>query len=306
MSSAVNMQITLFILLITGFFLYKMKYINDTSKANLTDIIINIFLPCSIIKSFDIEFDKSVVPKMAMIFCTSFVVQIIQIIIAKLIFGKKFPEKWQSVLQYGIICSNASFIGLPVLNEIIGSEGVMLGAVALIPQRIFMWSAGLSLFTKSDAKSVVKRIVTHPCIVSVFIGMAVMIIPFDLPAPLSLSISFLGECTTGCSMIVIGAIIASSEKIIDIKHLPALMYYSAWRLLIIPVIIGAICFAFKIRGEMLLLQVILAGMPAGTTTAIIPSKYGGGDTAFAAELLCTSTLLSVPSIAFLCYLINLM
>lgn len=54
---------------------------------------------------------------------------------------------------------------------VLGSEGLLYASVALIPIRLFMWSAGLALFTATDRKSVVKKLLTHPCMVAVYIGL---------------------------------------------------------------------------------------------------------------------------------------
>lgn len=61
-------------------------------------------------------------------------------------------------MQYGLINSNASFIGLPVLSEIYGALGGLLTSMVVIPQRVTMWTAGVKLFddkarTKSGSSS---------------------------------------------------------------------------------------------------------------------------------------------------------
>ena len=52
----------------------------------------------------------------------------------------------------------------------------MYASVFIIPMRVMMWSAGIACFTESpDMKSVVKKLVFHPCIVAVYIGLGLMI-----------------------------------------------------------------------------------------------------------------------------------
>jgi predicted permease len=50
-------------------------------------------------------------------------------------------------------------------------------------------------------------------------------------------------------------------------------------------------------------SVVLSGMPAAATTAILAAKYDG-DTHFAAKIVLISTLLSMLSIPLLCILMN--
>ena len=56
------------------------------------------------------------------------------------------------MLAYGIICSNSSFIGIPVIESLYNSLGVMYTSIFQMPIRFTMWSAGLSLFTVVDKK----------------------------------------------------------------------------------------------------------------------------------------------------------
>ena len=65
-----------------------------------------------------------------------------------------------------------------------GGVGLLLTSAYLIPQRIVMWSMGVSYFMQDDAaaslgertrhRAVLRKTLTHPCILAVFVGMALM------------------------------------------------------------------------------------------------------------------------------------
>ena len=110
--------------------------------------------------------------------------QLVCIFLSKIMY-KNVEEGKRKVLQYATICSNAVFFGLPIIEGIYGIEGVMYASIAVIPQRIVVWSAGISCFTQAEnSLKVLKRIVFHPCIIAVYIGIILMISPFKLPSPL--------------------------------------------------------------------------------------------------------------------------
>ena len=54
-------------------------------------------------------------------------------------------------MQYGTVCSNAGFLGSPLTEGLFGGVGLLLTSVYLIPQRIVMWSMGVSYFRQDDA-----------------------------------------------------------------------------------------------------------------------------------------------------------
>jgi predicted permease len=156
-----------------------------------------------------------------------------------------------------------------------------------------MWSAGLSLFTKTDAKSALKRLVTHPCNIAVAAGFVVLLIPGGLPDVLSGAVSSVGSCATAVSMLIIGGFLAE----IDIKSVITKdsLFYSALRLIMIPLAVFGLMSLLKIDRLLSGAIILLAAMPAGSTTAILAAKYGG-DAAFASKIIFVSTALSLVTI----------
>ena len=57
----------------------------------------------------------------------------------------------------------------------------------------------------------IKKVATHPCIVAVYIGLALLIFQIPLPDFLGNTIKSIGGCTTAISMILIGTILADVD-----------------------------------------------------------------------------------------------
>ena len=90
----------------------------------------------------------------------------------------------------------------------------MYGSVCLIPQRIVMWSAGISCFTSSGSKKeIFKRVALHPCIIAVYVGLILMFFQIPLPVFLDKTLRSVGGCTTSISMILIGSILGEIKDI---------------------------------------------------------------------------------------------
>lgn len=179
-----------------------------------------------------------------------------------------------------------------------------------------MWSAGIACFTESpDFKSVVKKIAVHPCIVAVYIGLGLMLFQAPLaglyegilaggtPAvqavarvtvtALDKAVRSAGGCTTALTMILIGMMLA------DVKAASMLdknaMFISALRLAILPALVLAGCRIAGVDPFLTGVCVLITGMPAGSTSAILAAKYGC-DYTFATKCIVVSTLLSMLSI----------
>lgn len=296
-----NLQIMMFLMMATGVFLRKKNIITLEGKKVLTDLVIDLILPCNIIASFCIEFSPEILKRCGQVFVISCLIEVVCTFLATHIY-KKFPKGKRMVLQYGTICSNAGFLGNPLTEGIYGSMGLLYASIYLIPQRIIMWSAGVSFFTESpDKKTLVKKVVTHPCIVACMIGIIVMGLQITLPDFLFDTINNIGKCTTAITMILIGAILSEADlKTMVTKTTAA---FSLLRLIIIPLMVFAGCLLTRMPMFVTGVSVVLAAMPAGTTTAILAVKYNG-DEEFATKCVVLTTLLSMIMVPIWCLVIQ--
>lgn len=296
-SSLINLQGMLFLLVAAGVILRKLGILPDSAKQVLTDLVIDLILPCNIISSFLIEFNLDILKGFAIILLIATLIQFGCLIIANTFYNKE-PDRRKKVLQYGTVCSNAGFMGNPIAEGVYGAEGLMYASIFLVPQRIVMWSAGVSYFTESpDRKTVVKKVLTHPCIVAVYIGLFFMITQISMPVFLENTIRNVGGCTTAVSMILIGTILAEVKagSILD----KGILKYTLIRLFFIPFLVFIFCRLFPVRPMISGVSVLLTGMPAGSTTAILAAKYDS-DYIFATKCVVVTTLLSLVTIPLWC------
>ena len=288
-----DLQIMMFLLMAVGVVLRKMNIITKEGKGMLTDLVIDLILPCNIISAFYMPMDHSVFVSGVEILIISILIQIFCTFISGILY-RKVPKEKRMVLQYATVCSNAGFLGNPVAEGLYGSVGLLYASVYLIPQRIVMWSAGVSYFTECPSKKeVVKKVLKHPCIVAVEIGIVLMVTQVQLPGFLSSAIENVGGCTTAITMMLIGTILTD----VDMRHIltRTTVAYSFIRLVFIPAVVFAGCWLANIDSVVAGVSVTLAAMPAGTTTAILAMKYHG-DEEFATQSVVLTTMLSMAAI----------
>lgn len=293
MTDVLSLQITMFLLILVGVIIKKAKIISPAGQKNINDLVIYVVLPCNIIKSFMIDCDRDIFRQFGLVFIISIGIQVVSVILGKLIYGKKEVGHRMS-LQYGLICSNAGFLGNPVAEGVFGSIGLAMASIFLIPMRVMMWSSGIAIYTQStDWKATCKKVVTHPCILGCFIGLILMVSQLSLPAFMTSTITAIGNCNTGLSMMVIGMILADANILTIFNK--EILAYSLIRLILMPVTLFAICKALSVPALVTGVCVILTAMPAGATTSILASKYHA-DELFATKLVVASTVLSMITI----------
>lgn len=299
LSSLLQMQGMLIIIMVLGLFLARMGTITPEGRQLLTDLVINVTLPCSIVKAFLIEFSMDILQSCIAIFLAAIVIQFLGMGLSHILYHG-YEGQRKRVLQYATICSNAGILGNPIAEGAFGSIGLMYASIYLIPQRSFMWSFGLTYFTVSPSRwQLIKKILTHPCIIAVELGLVLLIGQFQLPGVISATISSLGSANTSVSMLLIGAILSTVDlkKMVDRDSL----YYCAVRLILIP---GLVYLGCRIAGleEMVTgVSVLLSAMPAASVTAVMASKYQL-DAPFAAKIVALSTILSMITAPLWCLL----
>jgi len=295
-----TVQGMLFLLVAAGVILARIKILPQEGTKILTDLVIYLFLPCNIIHSFQMKLSLNIVRGFLIIFTISMLIQGGCLLLSKVLYQNQ-PLDRRKVLQYATVCSNAGFMGNPIAEGVFGAQGLMYASIFLIPQRIVMWSAGVSYFTgEQDRKKTMIKVLTHPCIIAVYIGVLLMILPITLPAFIHNTIASIGGCTTAMSMILIGTIL---EKV-NIKQMVSktILYYSVIRLVLIPLLVYIGCMFFHVEPLIRGVAVLLAGMPAGSTTAILSTKYNG-DYIFATKCVVFTTLMSMITIPIWCMVI---
>ena len=302
LGSLFSLQFQMFAELFAGYCICRMRILQPGDRTVLTKLVINLLLPCSIVSSFSLTMTADVVSRFLLIFAASLAIQAMQYFLANVLYRKVRPEA-KPVMQYATICSNAGFLGNAVCEGVYGTEGLMYGQIYLIPQRIVMWTAGVSCFADKGGsiKDTIRTLVTHPCIIAVFIGIVKMALGIDFPSPVTSVLSALGKCSTPLIMIFLGMVLAETgfAKMITKDTL----FFSAVRLVLIPLItLAAVC-VLHLDSMIGSICVLLVAMPAGTTTAILAEQYNR-DVEFAANVVILTTILSIGLLPVWCIFLN--
>lgn len=300
-TSLLNLQLMMFIEIAVGWLLKKKSIITDEGKKVITDLVIDLLLPCNIICAFYIPMDSTILVRGVQVLVISLLLQLFCSLVSATCYNRMEPGR-RAVIQYATVCSNAGFLGNPVVEGLYGSLGLLYASIFLIPQRIVMWSAGVSYFAKSPSKrEVIKKVITHPCIVAVGIGMVLMFTQIQMPGFLYKTVSGLGSCTTAMTMLLIGTIMAGADwKTLICK---TNVWFAAVRLIGIPAVVFVCCLLAKVDVTATGVCTVLAAMPAGTTTAILAAKHHVEEE-FAGKCVVFTTLLSMIAIPVWCMVIQ--
>lgn len=298
-----SLQGALFAMMLIGAWLKKRGVIDESGRRCLTDLCVNIVIPCNIFKSCLIEFSMDVFRSCAMLLLCAVILQVICLILNQFLFNR-CPSQRKKVLQYCTIVPMSGFLGNPIAEGIYGELGVLYASIFLIPMRVVMWSVGTTYFVANsqvDRKQVLKNVLTHPCLVAVYLGLIAMVTQVRLPSVITETVRHIGNCNSALTMFIVGTILAD-VRLRSIFKKDALIF-SLFRLVILPAIALGVGRLLYLNSVALGISVLMTGMPAGATAAIFAAQYKS-DAPFATKCVVLTTLLSVLSLPIWCYLIG--
>jgi predicted permease len=293
MQTLFALEITIFTMIVVGAVLSKFGLVNVEGRKAVSNLVIYVILPCNIFNSFLTAVTMQQLLDLLAVLLIATGVQFGALEYSKIRYHA-YPEQQKVNIEYGLLISNAGFMGFPVAEGLLGSLGLLMASIYVIPQRIMMWTNGLAIYSgTTNKKRAFFNAMTHPCMVACILGLIVMIFnirPIDV---IVLPIQTLGRCNTAMSMMIVGFVIGEmkTKKLIT----RATVLFTIDRLLLIPFIVFIICLLLRISHEAVGTCTLLAAMPGAAMTSVMASKYDK-DPEFAAQLVVFSTICSIPTV----------
>lgn len=289
-------QMILMIYMAVGFYCRKRGILEQNVQPRLTDFVLRVTLPCMIFNSFNVHLTPELLRQASLCLGVAFFLSFVSWIGGKWIYNM-YPQEKKKVLQYATLVNNSGFLGLPIISSVLGEQGLLLAAVFIIPNRIFMWTAGVAIFMKQTSrKEVFKNVMLNPCILVIFLGLFRSLTDVTLPKFVSAVVTGLGDSTTPLSMVLIGAML-TELKLHDFLDW-SMVYLAAVRLLALPLLALVVMKLIQADTMMSACSVILTAMPTGSATALLAEKYGA-DAVYATKSVLTNTLFSLVTIPFM-------
>ncbi|MBR4723942.1 MAG: AEC family transporter [Clostridia bacterium] len=305
--TAVSYQICILgLIILAGFTAGKTGYLDIKAKDTLSKLIVKIVLPCLIISSITSkEIEKGLIKDIFIVFLMSVfslsVLYFLGVISAKLL---KIPKNTQAVHKLLSCLGNVTFVGYPVITAMYGEEGFFYAIIYWLVNDLFLWTAGVYALKKDklqNAKDVLKNLL-NPNTISFCLAVFMLIFGIKLPKLLYDTVNGIGSLTVGLSMLFIGMALCT----VDIKKAEKkwwIFVLAPLKLVIIPLLFTLIFKSLGIREILLGAVVLEAAMPSQTILTILASE-SGADFEYAACGMFVTTLLSLVTLPFVCFMIR--
>ena len=299
-----NLLIKIAILILAGFLMKKHAVISEDAEKSLSTMLITVILPCSIIAAAENALSE----------------EYIRVIICGAVFGVIYygsmalfmlaAQKWMpaSNQRSRVFCStvtygNVGFLGLPLLLELYGQNGVIFAVIVNFLFDLSFFTIGVSQLSAAHQPSVHETLLNARNI-PLAAAFCVFLLQIRLPNAVQETAEMIGDMLVPLSMIVIGCSLSgrSLRKLLTDR---SSYLISVIRLLVIPGVVLFITWLLKLDKDLITMCTLLAGMPAASLNAIAARQYGC-DPDFASGVVIQSTLFSGATLTIFLYLCNLL
>ena len=202
-----EIQSVLFLYMLIGWICRKTDLVKAAAQPSFTNFLLYVSIPCMVFQSFDMEFTMETLYRGASVLTIATISALVSLVFGRYAYNWCNPRE-KCIMKYGTLVSNSGFAGLPVIQDAYGQDGLFLGSLFIIPNRIMMWSAGISLFTDAPLKQRIKNVMLNPGIIAVELGVLRMLFQPAIPQQLNKALSALGAMSTPLGMVIIGMILS--------------------------------------------------------------------------------------------------
>ena len=341
--SAVEVVLSIFLMISVGMLLTHMKWIQETESRFISRFVIRVALPATLVSNIFQKFTRESlisIPMGLIIPVISLLLTMLAAILASN--TMKIPRNRKGAFIVMFTFSNAVFIGLPVCRALFGEDAVAPTLTYYIANTTLFWTIGYSmmrmdggqpkekksfkgilpyLFSRDkqspehqEAKNAITfltKVVPLPLLflLASIIG---VLMNLTLPSFLLSSVNYLGGTVTPISLVYTGYVLMNMIKKRNFSWKKGYAVICFGKLLLVPVIVIALSLIVKkIPGSgsiytdiMLKTFLIEAAMPIMTQTTIVEAGCGG-DAEYVAGATALTTALSLVFIPLYMFVIGL-
>ena len=286
--------IEMFIILLIGAGAYKAGIADEETGSRLTRILLNIISPCVILLSYQIDFDKERLYGLAVTAILSFASFVIAIAVSKIAVSKNTGTD-MAVERMSIVYSNCGFIGIPLIDGILGGEGVFYMTAYLTVFNLFVWSHGIMLMSgKSESVKKTVRSLMNPSNAAIFLGVFLFLTGIRLPEIIREPVGLIGGMNTPAAMLISGINLAQSDFLGGLKNKRTYIV-SVSKLIVIPVLTLLLLLAAGADRSISITILTAAACPSGAMGTMFALQYKR-NSQYASNLLTITTALSLITI----------
>jgi len=303
------------VMIAIGYILKKRHWFHHTFSENVSKLITNVALPCSIfysvLKYLNMEALKEVSNRLIFTFASVIIGYVAAFLVIKLV---KMREGRRGVFYNAVVNANTIFIGLPLNMALFGEAASKYYLMYYITNTVSIWTLGYMFLASDpmenngDAKGGfdLKKLLSPPLIAFV-IAFAVLLSGIKVITPIVETTKYLGSVVTPLALLYIGIVLADAglhsirfDLDTNLALLGRFVFSSIVMILLLKIAIHFI----KLDPLETKTFVIQSAAPVFAALPILTNETKG-DIGYSTNVVTTSTILFILVVPLLMSILNI-
>ena len=300
-------MIIIFVMILVGVYLYKSRHLSNESTRQLSWIIVNITNPITLLCAALHEEEKVSVTEIGIAlggFAVMYVLLISLAYLIPIILGVDRSRRY--AYRMLAIFGNVGFIGIPFANAVLGPQSLIFVSLCGLTFNFIIYTYGVASLKKTAMEQnpdgqkpddfSLKNIINSGTVLGI-VTIVVYLADIKVSDGVSTTLTYIGNCTTFMSMIVLG---------VSVAQMVPKEVFTRWRLyafvlirqILVPIFLIFILRSFITNRLILHTIIVMSVMPAGNMPLMMSKQFGVKEDMISAGIILTTvmTVITIPAV----------
>ena len=283
----------MFIIIVIGALLYRFGIITKDGNKQLSNVILQLVCPVLIFMAYQTEYNGDLVSGLLNALVLAAIGHIIMIALAYVCVRDKAGRE-TAIERFSMIYSNCAFMGIPLIQGVYGSEGVLYVTAYITIFNLLVWTHGVMIMKNDMSLKGLVKAIKSPSVIAILLGLICYVTNIRLPEIPATALRHISNVNTPLAMIVAGATIAQTDVLKALRK-PRVLYCCFLKLLLVPMVLIPIYRIFGFSETVFVTIAIATGCPTATTGTLFAVSYDK-NAAYSSEIFALTTILSAVTL----------
>ena len=294
----VNQILKMLLLLLLGCLCFRMRLIDENGSKVLANLLLMVVNPMLAIVSLQTEYSAHLAQGLLVAYLLAFLTHLVAAILSTvLIRSTGNPDC--GIDRFASMYSNCGFIGIPLVQSILGNEGVLYLTAYMTVFNFFSWTHGIMIMTGTFSLKELKKGLLSPMIFASILGVVFFFGRIHIPYLLLDSMNYVAGMNTPLAMMIAGISVAQTDLSGMLKN-KKMYLISLLKLLVLPAIVLVGLAAAHLPSTVACTILVAAACPVAATGTAFALRFQK-NYRYASELYAFSTIASLVTIPLLMF-----
>ena len=289
----VNQILKMLLLLLLGCLCFRMKLIDETGSKVLANLLLMVVNPMLAIVSLQTEYSAHLAQGLLVAYLLAFLTHLVASILSTILI-RTTGNPDCGIDRFASMYSNCGFIGIPLVQSILGNEGVLYLTAYMTIFNFFSWTHGIIIMTGTFSWKELKKGLLSPMIFASVLGVVFFFGRIHIPDLLLDSMNYVAGMNTPLAMLIAGISVAQTSLLSMLRN-RKLYLISASKLLIMPALLLIVLALIPVDPMVGCTMLVAAACPVAATGTAFALRFHK-NALYASELYAFTTIASLVTI----------